>query len=165
MICELHSCLWEYLSWLWENNKNSTLIQSVSWTYLGKVWAWLNMELESNTEIIIALEQNTFFSYCIGKNNSKRISNHDQNCKIQRESTGFQLFQGLSTGALEAWVKSYTITKSWEVPSYLFLLSQALSCTIVTLCAIHFTRFGWFREDQSKMIIINKESSVVWLQE
>lgn len=127
--------------------------------------AWLNMELESNTEIIIALEQNTFFSYCIGKNNSKRTSNHDQNCKIQRESAGFQLFQGLSTGVLEAWVNSYTITKSCEIPSYLFLFLQALSCTVVILCAIHFARFGWFREDQSKMIIINEENSVVWLQE
>lgn len=53
------------------------------------------------------------------------------------------------------------LTKSCEVPSYLFLLLQARLCTIVTLGAIHFARFGWFIEDQGKMIVINEENSVV----
>lgn len=45
---------------LGENQIYCDLFQAITRTYLGKVSAWLTMDLESSTEIVPVLQQNSF---------------------------------------------------------------------------------------------------------
>lgn len=166
MIFESHYYLWEYLSRLWENNKNSTLIWSVSQTYLGQGLSLTKHGARKQYRNYSCIRTKYFlFILYRKKNNSEWASNHGQNCKIQRGEHWFPAGMRIETWSTRSMGKELHVHQILRVPSCLFLMLQALSCTIVTLCAIHFARFGWFREDQSKMISIDEENSVVWLQE